>query len=283
MKVFKELPPSIYHSLRLAAIPRTKLLKKKRESLPVVISLTSIPPRFRTLHLVVRSLLTQSHQPKKIVLWLNKDIKAQVPKSILKLQGELFEICYSELNCSHRKLIHSIERFPDEVIITCDDDMIYRNNWLFLLYQAHLKSPEHIIGNHTLYINHDSQHKPMPYREWKYPAGNELNKKAIIPIGAWGILYPPGSLAKEVLDISLFLDIAPKNDDLWFKAMALINGRLSIEADVKPDEPIPIIGSQKIALKRENKDNAYNDTVWRALSEHYNLASIILDQPKPRP
>ncbi|MEN8799985.1 MAG: glycosyl transferase [Flavobacteriaceae bacterium] len=280
MKVFKELPPSIYHSLRLATIPRTKLLKQEREKLPVVVSLTSIPSRFRTLHLVVRSLMTQSHHPKKIVLWLNEDIKSEVPNSILKLQGELFEICYSELNCSHRKLIHSISRFPDEVIITCDDDMIYRDNWLYLLFQAHLKSPKHVIGNHTLYINHDQQQRPLPYKEWKYPIGNTLNRKAIIPIGAWGILYPPNSLSKEVLDISLFLDIAPKNDDLWFKAMALINETLSIEAEVKPDEPIPIIGSQKIALKRENKDNAYNDTVWQALSGHYNLSSIILDHPE---
>ena len=104
-----------------------------------------------------------------------------------------------------------------------------------------------------------------------------MNPKAVIPIGAWGILYPAKSLHPRVLDIELFLKIAPKNDDLWFKTMALMNHKISAEATVKPAEPIPIIGSQKVALKRENKDNAFNDTVWNALSDYFNLSTFILD------
>ena len=277
MKVFKELPPSVYHSLRLSLIPRTKLVSTKREKLPIIVSLTSIPSRFRTLHLVIRSLITQSHHPKKIVLWLNRDIKDKVPNSLLKLQGELFEICYSDLNCSHRKLIHSLEKYPDETIVTCDDDMIYSKNWLYLLYKAHLVHPDRIIGNHTLHINYDDNRNPLPYRDWRYPPEESVNIKALIPIGAWGVLYPPKCLHPQVLDIDLFLEIAPKNDDLWFKAMALLNNRISAEAEIKPAEPIPIIGSQKVALKRENKDNAFNDTVWKALSNHFNLSTFILD------
>ena len=277
MKVFKELPPSIYHSLRLSLVPTRTLLAIKRKKLPLIVSLTSIPSRFRTLHLVIRSLITQSHHPKKIILWLNQDVKQTVPKNLLNLQGDLFEICFSDLNCSHRKLIHSLEKYPDETIVTCDDDMIYRKDWLYLFYKAHQANPDQIIGFHTLHINHDDNRNPLPYRDWKYPASEMLNPKAVIPIGAWGVLYPAKSLHPEVLDIELFLKIAPKNDDLWFKTMALMNHRISAEAAVKPAEPIPIIGSQKVALKRENKDNAFNDTVWKALSDYYNLSTFILD------
>ena len=243
----------------------------------MVISLTSIPSRFRTLHLVVRSLLAQTHRPKKIVLWLNEQIKSSVPRQILKLQSELFEIHYSKLHCSHRKLIHSLELFPDDVIITCDDDMIYRKDWLHLLYKAHLLNPGRVIGNHTLHINHDSHNQPLPYSEWKYPVEQDVNVRAIIPIGAWGILYPPNCLSSQVLDVDLFLKIAPKNDDLWFKAMALLKNTISMEASELPGEPIPIIGSQKISLKQENRDNAFNDTVWKRLSDHFNLTTFILD------
>ena len=119
MKVFKELPPSLFHSLRLSLIPRSKLLSVRKEQLPVIVSLTSIPARFKRLHLVIRSLLTQSHHPKKIVLWINDEIKDKIPEKLLKLQGEIFQICYSPLNCSHRKLIHSLEKYPGEIIITC--------------------------------------------------------------------------------------------------------------------------------------------------------------------
>ena len=277
MKVFKELPPSLFHSIRLSLIPGKRLLSQKKVRLPVVVSLTSIPDRFGTLHLVIRSLLTQSHHPKKIVLWLNDDVKNQIPKRLLKLQGKLFEICYSGLNCSHRKLIHSLEKYPDDIIITCDDDMIYAKDWLYLFYEEHKSNPKDVIGNRTLHINHDENGKPRPYSQWQYPSEGGVNPKAEIPIGAWGVLYPPNSLSSRVLDVDLFLKIAPKNDDLWFKAMALLNNTISRSSKIKPAEPIPIIGTQKIALKKENKDNAYNDVVWNALNEFFNLSRIILD------
>ena len=277
MKVFKELPPSLFHSLRLSLIPISKLLSRRKEQLPVIVSLTSIPGRFKRLHLVIRSLLTQSHHPKKIVLWLNDELRDQIPEKLLKLQGEVFEICYSPLNCSHRKLIHSLEKYPEEIIITCDDDMIYAKNWLYLLYKAHQNFPKDVIGNRTLHINHDASGKPLPYSQWRYPSVEDINQKAQIPIGAWGVLYPPKSLSYNVLDVELFLKIAPKNDDLWFKAMALLNHTISRPAEIRPPEPIPIIGTQKIALKKENKDNAFNDTVWKSLDEYYDLSTYILD------
>ena len=277
MKVFKELPPSMFHSFRLSLIPTAKLLSLRKDQLPVIISLTSIPARFKRLHLVIRSLLTQTHHPKKIVLWLNEDIKDQIPGKLLKLQGEVFEICYSPLNCSHRKLIHSLEKYPDDIIITCDDDMIYAEDWLYLLYASHQSHPGDVIGNRTLHINHDVDGRPLPYSKWQYPRTGEINEKAQIPIGAWGVLYPPNSLSDKVLDIDFFLKIAPKNDDLWFKAMALLNHTISRPAEIKPSEPIPIIGTQKIALKKENKDNAYNDTVWKSLNEFYDLSTFILE------
>ena len=277
MKVFKELPPSIYNSIRLGVIPSSKLLALQRQELPVVISLTSIPARLKKLHLVIRSLLVQSRHPKKIVLWLNEDLRSGIPEKILQLQSDLFEICFSEYNFSHRKLIHSLERFPDDIIITCDDDMIYRKNWLELLYKAHLANPDCVIGYRTLHINHDEEQSPLPYGKWDYPPADQINEKALIPIGAWGILYPPKSLASQTLNTDLFMSLAPKNDDLWFKAMALINGTISMEAKEKPGEPIPIIGSQKVALKRENKDNSFNDKVWQALNDHFELNTFILN------
>ena len=277
MKVFKELPPSLFHSLRLSLIPRSKILSVRKEQLPVIVSLTSIPARFKRLHLVIRSLLTQSHHPKKIVLWINDEIRDKIPAKLLKLQGEIFEICYSPLNCSHRKLIHSLEKYPEEIIITCDDDMIYARDWLYLLYKAHQIYPKDVIGNRTLHINHSAEGEPLPYSQWHYPSEGNINQKAQIPIGAWGVLYPPNSLYDKVLDVDLFLRIAPKNDDLWFKAMALLNHTISRPADIKPSEPIPIIGTQKIALKKENKDNAFNDTVWKSLDEYYDLSTFILE------
>ncbi len=278
MKFFKELPVSIYHSIRLSALPLSKLLSPKNEEVPVVVSLTSIPSRLSTLHLVIRSLLTQSYRPKKIVLWLNGDMSSSLPRRLTQLKSDIFEIRFSDLHSSHKKLIHTLELYPDEVIATCDDDMMYRKNWLELLYLEHKHNPGYIIGNRTKHITYDKNRTVKHYREWKYPENNNINTKAIVAVGAWGILYPPGSMDERVNDIELFEKLSPYSDDLWFKALGLLKGTKTRQAEKIPMEPIPLIGSQKIALKTINIKNDKNFSQWKALSEYFDLDTILLSE-----
>ena len=79
MKVVKELPISILKTIQLMSIPLGRLKRAKRAQIPVIVSLTSIPSRLGTLHLVIRSLLVQDKLPKKILLWLNKELKNKLP------------------------------------------------------------------------------------------------------------------------------------------------------------------------------------------------------------
>ena len=88
------------------------MINVKKEEIPVIVSLTSIPSRLSTLHLTIRSLLNQDKRPKKIILWLHHSLKKEIPKNLAALENDLFEIMYSDLICSHRKLIHSLTLFP---------------------------------------------------------------------------------------------------------------------------------------------------------------------------
>lgn len=275
MKVVKELPLYLLNRIKLSSIPKSKLVNPSKERLPVIISFTSIESRLASVHLVVRSLLTQTHQPEKIILWLNRELESQVPKSLSRLESELFEIRYSNLHSSHKKLIHSLEAFPDHVVITCDDDLMYRKNWLHLLYRCHLAAPNCIIGNTTLHIHYDQKGQVAPSKQWKYPNAGSLNERAVVAIGAWGILYPPGSLHPDALDADLFLQLTPYSDDFWFKAMALLNGTITIQAQETPKEPIPIAGTQKVSLKQLNLGQKKNDDQWQALEAHFNLSALI--------
>ena len=277
MKFFKELPPAIFHSIRLSAIPLSKLLHPNGPSIPVIVSLTSIPDRLSSLHLVIRSLLTQTYRPKKIVLWLHRDLKEVIPKRLVNLESEWFEICYSDLKSSQRKLIHSLKKYPEDVIVTSDDDMIYRKNWLELLYKEHQKTPDHIIGNRTKYIRFKSG-AITHYREWTYPKSGKLNDFAIVAVGAWGILYPPHCMDERVHDAVLFNKLSPFSDDLWFKALGLLRGTKTRQAEELPNEPIPLLGSQKNALKKINIKKDQNIRQWIALSEHFRLDDILLNK-----
>ncbi len=276
MKLVKELPVSLAYSGLLSVLPASYFLKQSKPDADVIVSLTSIPSRLGTLHLVIRSLLHQTVRPRKIVLWLHKDLSADLPVKLLRLCSDLFEIRFSPYTSSHRKLVHSIEEFPEKVVVTCDDDLMYRRNWLELLVEEHIRRPGKIIGNHTVHINHHESGAPLPFRKWRYPDPKRINPMAIVPIGAWGILYPPNSLAPQTTHHNLYLELAPRADDLWFKAMAVLAGTESVQARYTPGEPIPIGGTQQVALKNENLKQDKNTVQWNALCRHFDLSEKIL-------
>jgi hypothetical protein len=275
MKVFKELPKSIYYSLFLR-IKSFKSLTRDKKQLPVIVSITSIPSRLSTIDITIKSLLNQNKVvPEKIILWLHKSLKDNIPIRLQKLEGVFFEICYSELKCSHRKLIHTLKDYDNKTIITCDDDVIYRADFLQKIYNEHLLDPDCIIANRTVQIKFDDKGRYKPYSDWKFKEHN-YSEKSLLPIGVCGVLYPPNSMPDEVFNIELFLKLTPKADDLWFKGMALINNVISRQAFNTPKEPIPIIGSQKESLKKVNVKMNKNEIQWKALSKHFNLKEILL-------
>ena len=54
----------------------------------LIVSLTSYPKRFSTLHLTLKSLLTQSVRPDRVILWLAEADKNAVPPAVAALQRQ---------------------------------------------------------------------------------------------------------------------------------------------------------------------------------------------------
>lgn len=265
----KEIPLSLYSELRLKLKNIEQLKTPQEKQLPVIVSLTSIPSRLNRIDVTIRSILNQSEKPKKIVLWLHEADKKYVPKKLIKLSGDIFSIQYTALDCPHIKLIPSLEAFPSECIVTCDDDFIYNSKWLSKLYKEHLAHPKCIIANTIRQIQYDKNNKLLPYKEWNF--NNTNNNKTILAIGSSGVLYPPNAFPSIVLDSKLFLSLAPKADDLWFKAMAIIANTQIVKTKKTPKHPIPVIGTQLISLKKENVDQNRNVLQWEALTSYFNL------------
>ncbi|GAB5565092.1 MAG: glycosyl transferase [Winogradskyella sp.] len=271
MKI-SELPSSLYHSLKLSLKPVSSFKEDTKERIPVIVSLTTIPSRIGTLHLTIRSILNQNVLPKKVVLWLNDSYEGKIPKKLKKLIGDTFEVRYSPYTFSHRKLIHSIDTFPNDIIITCDDDLIYEPTSISQLYKEHLENPNAVIGNRCRCITYDDNGEVLPYLNWPfYKKGKTHNKNLYSPVGAFLVLYPPNALYKQYNDIDLINKLAPKSDDLWFKAMALLNGTMSMPSKIEKPEPIPIAFTQKVSLKKINNTQDYNRTQWEQLCDYFKL------------
>lgn len=265
----KEYPISFVTSLKYAFKNSAELAKADPNALDVVVSLTSIPSRFSILHLTLKSVLSQKPKPKRVYLWLNEHHKNLIPKKVSQLEGEVLQIKFTHLTCPHKKLIHTLKEEPSLPIVTCDDDVLYRKNWLHSLYASYQRTPNQIIAHRVRCISFDKNGQLLPYKNWV--CTSNAKPKRIMPIGVEGVLYPPGIFSDKIQDEALFLKLAPKSDDLWFKAIALHENITSRAADTSPKPSIPIANTQKISLKNFNVKKDMNYTQWLDLMAYFKL------------
>lgn len=114
----------------------------------LVVSLTSFPVRISKLHRVIRGLLEQSLQPRKIVLYLSLDEfpDRTVPTELAALAGDRFEIRFVEGNLRpYKKLLYALTDFPGATIVTVDDDNLYPSDCLARLWKASAANPRTVI------------------------------------------------------------------------------------------------------------------------------------------
>jgi len=199
-----------------------------------IVSLTSYGKRLVALApYAILTLLNQSAKPDKVVLWVAHEDKGKIPQVLYDLTSKGLEIHFCEDIKSFKKLIFSIEMYPDDYIITVDDDVYYPQNWFAQLLSAHKKNPKKIICHRAHGIKVDEQYNPIPYLKWyrNIEPGTYFSSmsderhfpESIFPIGMCGILYPPGCFHRDISNQSLYMRLAPKADDIWFWAMAVLN------------------------------------------------------------
>lgn len=256
---------------RIKRIPIEKLHKKSPYEIPVIVSLTSIPSRFDVIPLTVKSILMGDVVPEKIVLWLHSSLKNEIPATLKDTEGRYFEIHFTEGDSPHQKLVNSLEQYPDRLIVTCDDDLIYHRSWLDALYKDHKKYPNDIIAHECRAIVYNEKLEPQPYSFWyrEHILGAQHN--SILPLGFGGVAYPPKCFHNDVTDENLYMELTPKADDLWFKAMSLRNRTKSRKCSIATPKAIPINNSQEISLRSYNISQDGNLIQWKKLASHFDL------------
>ncbi|ATX76634.1 putative glycosyltransferase, GT0 family [Reinekea forsetii] len=267
----KEYPKSLFTALRLALTPKKSLGKNSRPAeVPVIVTFTSIPSRLHVLSTTVRSLLNQSIQPERIILWLNDDLKGELPRSLTRLVGDRFSIEFRDGHSSHRKLTFALTEYPNHILVTCDDDLMYTTDWLERLLTEHTQHPRDIIAHECRTITYEQNGDAQAYKYWRAepPGGSQPDTLAI---GYGGTLYPANSLHPDALNKDLYMQLTPKADDLWFKAMAVRNNTQVRRSEHSRPRPIPIARSQTMALGHTNIKEDGNRSQWQALLDHFPL------------
>ena len=102
----------------------------------IILTMTSWKKRIKYCHKTIEILLTNSLPPYKLILNLAKEEfpkkNLELPENLLNLlKYDNFEIFWVEENNNvFKKLIPTINRFKEDLIITVDDDIIYPNNMI---------------------------------------------------------------------------------------------------------------------------------------------------------
>lgn len=243
----------------------------------IIVSLTSFPAAISYAIQAIRSILNGSVLPDRLVLYLTySQFGAEgVPQEILSLaeQDPVFEVRNYDTDIrSYRKLIPALQDFPEDVIVTIDDDVLYHRDMLRDLLQLHHKLPKAIIAHRVRKI---SLH--APYKKWrKYRWYDFLLKRyhfnyLAMPTGIGGVLYPPHALDTDMLNPADFMKWAPTNDDVWFWAAAVSKGTYVVPLPNGKRRPAEIGKPGAISLTTVNVRSGEdrNRMALNHILEHY--------------
>lgn len=235
----------------------------------LIVSLTSFPLRISRLWLVIETLLRQAHRPDMIILWLSKEqFKTMdcVPHSLLRLQRRGLTICLVDGDIrSHKKYYYTLKQFPGDILVTADDDLLYRTDWLKSLWEKHLAVPKAVICRYGMQIGYDKDGHLEKYTDWK--VADTKSDNVFFGSGG-GVLFPVASLYKDVTDIELACRLTPLADDVWLNTMVRL-ARTPIIKVIDGNSILPVINRRDQTLSSENKYNNLNDIQINAVSDFY--------------
>jgi len=268
----QSLPVQWYYFARNTYSPLNDINRKHH----IVVSLTSFPVRFGTLHFAIKSILNQSMKPDVIFLCLTKEeIKDQseLPKSVLELKKYGLQIFYADDNLKpHNKYISVMKLYPNSLIITIDDDNMYDKNLVKNLYHSYLKYPTAVSAKRVHKIRCDSNMNVLPYNKWLHEYKKELNPSFyLLATGVGGVLYPPGILPPETFDETMIRKLCLNADDIWLKFMELKNDIPVVWTKGRRIHPFTIRRTQKVTLARNNINDNLNDKYLNQLQNYYGI------------
>ena len=277
-------------------IPEFSLLDKNKKYIPeylyeklktllnydIIVSLTSFPARIDTVHETIESLLDQSLHADKIILWLAEEQfpnkEADLPQSLLNLKGRGLTIDWYKDIRSYKKLIPTLKKYPNSIIVTADDDNIYPKQWLQKLYDSYLKYPKDIQAHRITKFFYKHGFEVIAGGQDYYKEPSYLNKL----VGLGGVLYPPNCFYKDILNEELFMKLVPTNDDQWFWFQAVLNGtkiRVVENPEIKANY---IKGTQQYGLTNINDkgEKLFWKDFHRLLEYYPKLKNILLKEAK---
>lgn len=261
---------------------RSGISSEKYFNNEVIVSLTTYGRRIYDIYLTIESLMNQTVKPNKIILWIAEDefTEDTLPITLKRLIKRGLTIEFCEDIKSYKKLVPALRKYPEDIIITVDDDALYQYDLVENLLNSYKENPKviHFFRGHRMKI--DKNGKLLSYNEWDWLVEDNQVNKLNFATGIGGILYPPHCLHKDAVNARLFMSLAPMGDDIWFKAMALLNGTHYKKAFTHHKQGLDCTEINEdsymdTGLFINNNSTGKNDEQIKAVFSNYDLYNLI--------
>lgn len=247
----------------------------KREK-RIIVTLTSIPSRMDFLPYTIKSIYNQTVEPDFIILYLAKsDFNDDtLPQSLKNIVGDRLIIKYVEDLRSHKKYYYTLCNYPNDIMITIDDDIIYSEKLIYNLLKKYEENPNSVVCSRSNIINRFGDN-PMSYNTWRgieeYEKRKIINNRDIFFTTGGGTLFPNWLLTKESIKKEKFMKLTTTADDVWLNYMVRLSNIKIYNTDSLDCHCLFDCEKQEYCLSDYNLGMSGNDKCIRMMEEEYNV------------
>lgn len=125
----------------------------------VIVSMTSWTKRIENVHIVIDSILQNTVKPDIIVLNLSEEEfpekEQSLPKSVKNLiDMGIIELIWTPGNLkAFKKIIPTMKKYPDDIILAIDDDFYYPDDFIETFLEKHRQHPFSPISGNPFRVN----------------------------------------------------------------------------------------------------------------------------------
>ena len=248
-------------------------LNNQKRSFDITVSFTTYPARIKSAIYVADALLRQTLKPDRVLLYLASDefeSTKVLPDEYKTLVNRGLTIIFVNDNIKpHKKYYFAMQKYPESLLVTVDDDAFYDETLIETLYKSYLNFPEsiHAMRVHRALLNEKG--KLESYRAWKLKDNCvSCPSMELLAVGVGGILYPPDLMHKDLFDLEKIKRLCLDTDDIWLKTMQVLENTPVVLAS-KNRRIRNIACSQRNALWKTNLDDNRNDgSIRNCLNEY---------------
>ena len=270
-----ELARADYNALLLERRYSEATVTRRESGHRIVVSLTSYPARMGSVHKAIESIYNQTMPPDEVVLWLSRQQfpECKVPCSLDYCIAKGLKIRWVDDDIKpHKKYLFAMQEYPDDIVVTIDDDAIYPSTRIEELYRSHLRCPNAVVAARVHRMTFSADGAILPYAQWEKNSIRFINRPmySLCAVGVGGVLYPPRCLPSGAYNVEAIKSVCLCADDIWLKFMEVVAGVPVVRADSENLSELTVAGSQETALWKTNCGKSANDIQLEKVSEYCN-------------